>query len=135
MTLALKDKRVVTMPSTWHTRETKSLQEDYKRGGSLSEDCYCDNYTSEMGGVDRAGHYCSRYGFLRKSLKWWIKLYLSILEVFLVNSFHLYTSQQSANLPTLSHLKFLKEVIGRKCLEQNVQERKTKFSRRRRTSE
>jgi hypothetical protein len=70
------------------------------------------DYTSKMGGVDRADHYCSSYGILKKSLKWWRKLYFSILEVSLVNSFLLYNmSQQSANLPTLSHLVFRKKVI------------------------
>jgi hypothetical protein len=65
-----------------------------------------------MGGEDRADHYCSSYGFLKKSLKWWRKLYFWILEVSLVNSFHLYNmSQQSANLPTLSHLELCKKVI------------------------
>jgi hypothetical protein len=70
------------------------------------------DYTSKMGGVDREDHYCSSYGFLKKNLKWWRKLYFWILEVPLVNSFHLYNmSQQSANLPTLSHLEFHKKVI------------------------
>jgi hypothetical protein len=37
-----------------------------------------------MGGVDRTDHHCSTYGFLKKSLKWWRKLYFWISEVSLV---------------------------------------------------
>jgi hypothetical protein len=47
-----------------------------------------------MGGVDRADHYYSSYGYLKKSLKWWKKLYFWILEISLVNSFHLYNMRQ-----------------------------------------
>jgi hypothetical protein len=68
------------------------------------------DYTSKLGGMDRAEHYCSSSGFLKKTLKWWRKLYFWILEVSLVNSFHLY-NQQSANLPALSRLEFCKKVI------------------------
>jgi hypothetical protein len=75
-----------------------------------------------MGGVDGAGHYCSSYRFLRRSLKWWRKLYFWILEVSVVNSFHLCSmNQQSANLTISSHLEFSKwledcqEMFRTKC--------------------
>jgi hypothetical protein len=64
-------------------------------------------YIYRMGGVARADHYCSSYRFLKKSLKWWRKLYFWTLEASLVNSFHMYNmNQESANLPILSHLRF-----------------------------
>jgi hypothetical protein len=113
--LAWKDKRVVTMLSTWHNRrDTKKVcRKTAKEVEVFHKPAVVIDYTSKIGGgVDRADHYCSSYGFLKKSLKWRRTLYFWILEVSLVNSFHLYNlSQQSANLPTLSHLEFRKKVI------------------------
>lgn len=36
------------------------------------------NYIKYMGGVDRADQYASTYCFLRKSLKWWRKLFFGV---------------------------------------------------------
>jgi hypothetical protein len=43
LVLAWKNKRVVTMLSTWHNRDTKeACTKTAKKGRSLSEACYCD---------------------------------------------------------------------------------------------
>jgi hypothetical protein len=70
------------------------------------------DYTFGMRCVNRADHCCPSYRFLKKSLKCWRKLYFWILEISLVNSFHLYNmNQQSLNLPTLSDLEIHNKVI------------------------
>jgi hypothetical protein len=74
LALAWKDKRGVTMLSTWHNRDTKEVcrktanEVEVFQKPAVVIDC-----TSKMGGVDTADHYCSNYGFLKKSLKWWRK--------------------------------------------------------------
>uniref|UniRef100_A0A1A9Z398 DDE_Tnp_1_7 domain-containing protein n=1 Tax=Glossina pallidipes TaxID=7398 RepID=A0A1A9Z398_GLOPL len=71
--LAWKDKRVVTLLSTWNNTGTTSTKR-YIRGGSavvVSKPNVVLDYTHSMGGVDRAFQYGSTYCFLRKSLKWW----------------------------------------------------------------
>ena len=42
-------------------------------------------YTANMGGVDRADQYASTYCFLRKSLKWWRKLFFWGFEMCVIN--------------------------------------------------
>ena len=43
-----------------------------------------------MGSVDVANQYTSSYCFIRKTLKWWRKLFFWGLEVFIINSYVLY---------------------------------------------
>ncbi|XP_069697349.1 piggyBac transposable element-derived protein 4-like isoform X1 [Periplaneta americana] len=108
-----KDKRVVTVLNIWHNPVTSEVsRKTAKKVKVFQKPVAVLDYTSKMGGVDRADHYCLSYGFLKKSLKWWRKLYFWILEISLVNSFHLYNlNQQSKNLPTVSHLEFRKKII------------------------
>lgn len=47
------------------------------------------NYIKYMGGVDRADQLASTYCFLRKSLKWWRKLFFWGLEICSID--HIYT--------------------------------------------
>lgn len=47
------------------------------------------NYIKYMGGVDRADQLVSTYCFLRKSLKWWRKLFFWGLEICSID--HIYT--------------------------------------------
>lgn len=54
------------------------------------------NYIKHMGGVDRADQLVLTYCFLRKSLKWWRKLFFWDLEICSIDSYILYkiTKQQ-----------------------------------------
>ena len=49
-----------------------------------------DEYNMSMNGVDKADQYTVYYAFVRKSRKWWRKLFFWLLEVTLVNSYILY---------------------------------------------
>lgn len=61
------------------------------------------DYNERMGGVDAADHYISSYMFVRKSKKWWRKMFFWLLEGSVVNSFLLYNMYQ--------------QNIGNKCCE------------------
>lgn len=58
--------------------------------GRISFITYITNYTQFMGGVDLADQYCSTYCFMKKSLKWWRKLFFWELEICIINSYILY---------------------------------------------
>ncbi|MGH0143713.1 UNVERIFIED_CONTAM: hypothetical protein FKN15_055272 [Acipenser sinensis] len=79
----------------------------------------CD-YTSKMGAVDRADHYCASYAFTRKSLKWWRKMFFRLLEVAIVNSAILFNLMkvESGQLP-VHHKTFRKalliQLVGNVC--------------------
>jgi hypothetical protein len=115
MVLAWRDKRVVTMLSNWHSNETRVVNR-IKRGGIEEEIVKPEvviDYTKYMGGVDRADHYTSTYCFLRKTLKWWRKLFFWGLEVSVVNSYILYKENKNKNNEKpLSHLQFVDKLIN-----------------------
>ena len=54
--------------------------------------------TTNMGGVNYADQYASTYCFMRKSLKWWRKLFLGELECVLLILYRIYrTSEERKN--------------------------------------
>ena len=65
-----------------------------------------------MGGVDRADQLASTYCFLRKSLKWWRKLFFGGSEICSINSYILYKSakKQRKERP-LTHLQYAKTLV------------------------
>ena len=67
-----------------------------------------DDYNQSMNGVDIADQYTVSYSFIRKSLKWWRKLFLGIFEVTVVNSYILYKT--TVPHPT-SHLQFRRSIV------------------------
>ena len=57
--------------------------------------------------VDRTDQYAATYCFLRKSLKWWRKLFFGGMEMFAVNSYILYKKMKEINNET-NAFKFCK---------------------------
>ena len=71
------DKRYVTMCSTFCNNIIAKICRIAK--GNVIEEItkpqMISEYTANMGGVDKADHYCTSYAFAQKSLKWWRKLF------------------------------------------------------------
>ena len=110
MILSRKDKRVVTLVSTSDSAGFISKTR-FLRGGeqqNVEKPKVVINYTKSMGGVDRADQYASTYCFLRKSLKWWRKMFFWGMEMSCINSYILYKCvKENKNEKPLSHLKFV----------------------------
>jgi len=68
---------VVTMLSTRDTAKITQVNKKTPAGQTVSIDKpnIATNYTKYMTGFDRADHYAASYCFLRKSLKWWRKMF------------------------------------------------------------
>lgn len=80
LVMGWRDKRVVIMISTYHDTAMQAVQTIQK--GNVQKEikkpvCVLD-YTKHMGGVDRSDHYCATYAFIRKSLKWWRKIFSGV---------------------------------------------------------
>lgn len=114
LVLSWKDKRVVTCLTNWNNAGMTSVRR-MLRGGvevTVKKPNVVINYIKYMGGVDRADQLCGTYCFLRKSLKWWRKLFFWGLEICSVNSYLLYkmTKQQRGEQP-LCHLRYMKTLV------------------------
>ena len=111
MSLCWKDKCPIYMLSTWHNDESKTTTR-IVRGGrreEIEKPLVISDYTENMGAVDKADHYCVSYSFLRKTLRWWRKLFFWMLEVSLINSFILYRLE--THQPNLTRLQYRKKII------------------------
>ncbi|XP_060822292.1 piggyBac transposable element-derived protein 4-like [Bombus pascuorum] len=106
--LAWKDKRIVTMLSMYHTFGSRVItrsSQNYTIEEASKPNVIAD-YTSNKGDVDKADQYASKYCFLRKSLKWWRKLFFWGLETSVINAYILYKiSQERKGESALSHYK------------------------------
>lgn len=113
--LAWKDKRVVTMLTNYYTTQIQSTSR-ILHGGNVKvvkKPEMLLEYTANMGGVDRADQYASTYCFLRKSLKWWRKLFFWGLEICVINSYIIYRISKQTNDETpMTHYKFVKTLIS-----------------------
>jgi Transposase IS4 len=112
--LAWKDKRIVTMYTNFYSNDNKIVKRIIRGGEEeiIAKPDMVINYTKYMGGVDTADQYTAAYPFLRKTLKWWRKLFFWGLEVSVVNSYILYKEKQRGlNKKAMSHLEFVDKLI------------------------
>ncbi|KAK9309619.1 hypothetical protein QLX08_000833 [Tetragonisca angustula] len=112
--LAWKDKRIVTILSSYDTSDTKTIERRVKEGGTvnISKPNVIINYNMNMGGVDKADRLASSYCFMRKSCKWWRKIFFWGLEVCAINSYILYkVSARTENRTPMSHFMFVRKLV------------------------
>ena len=69
-----------------------------------------DDYNHCMNGVDRSDQFSVSYPFVRKTPKWWRKLFFYLLEVSTVNSFILYREVTQKKKKT-AHLDFRQSLV------------------------
>ncbi|CAK9810844.1 PiggyBac transposable element-derived protein 4 [Anthophora plagiata] len=112
--LAWKDKRIITMLTNYYSTNMQSTRRTLCGGHivTVNKPEMVLKYTANMGGVDRADQYASTYCFLRKSLKWWRKLFFWGLEMCVINSYIIYRiSEETKNQKPMTHYKFVKALI------------------------
>ena len=112
MALQWKYKRVVTMLSSMYNMECEEAQQVLGKNKSaiISKSVVILNYTKYICGVDRTNHFCGSYAFLRKTSKWWRKMFFWLMEVAIVNSYILYNMNRKQNsLKDIQHKMFRKK--------------------------
>ena len=93
LVLKWHDKRDVLMLSTIH-EPTLNILDRAPRGRPdappTKPTCICD-YIVSMRGVDRSDQLLQYYTVLRRTCKWWVKLFLHLLNILITNAYILYT--------------------------------------------
>lgn len=128
MALQWMDKRVVTMLSTGHKGSNREVTLIPCKNPALPPKSKPDvivDYTKHMGAVDRADHFISSYQFMRRSKKWYRKIFFWLLEVSIVNSYLLHSAvQRKADRKQFTHKKFRKQLIEKlvepKIMKENL---------------
>ena len=88
-----KKKPVITVSSAYSAGITDVQN---RRGDTVKKTVAVDKYNKSINGVDRHDQYCVYYSFVRKTIKWWRKLFFYLLECSTVNSYILYKETCSA---------------------------------------
>ena len=87
--LAIKwcQKRSVFMISTIHEAMMKDTGKTNYRGDRVIKPEPVCEYIKKMGGVDLGDQMMSYYSFMRRSKKWWKKLFIHLINMVLLNAF------------------------------------------------
>jgi len=122
LVLAWRDKRIVTMLSTMFTSSSQSVRRPRRsiqgtvpaqnNETMINKPTVIQNYIKNMGGVDNADQLATSYCFMRKTLKWWRKLFFWGFETSIVNSYILYKECETReNRKPLGHKKFRQKLL------------------------
>lgn len=102
-----RDKRDVLTISNMHEVE---LIDVANRNGKISiKPNIIRDYNLGMGGIDRADQMMSYYSSLRKTIRWYKKLGIHFIEVFIQNAYWIYLTQQ--NVAKMSLLSFRESIV------------------------
>ena len=114
LVLAWKSKRIVTFLSTNDVASLEMVTTKTRSGGTINilKPTVAINYTKRMRAVDRADQYAATYCFLRKSLKWWRKLFFWGMEMCVIDAYIMYKiTKEKNNERPLTHLDFVKCLV------------------------
>ena len=100
-----KNKPLIMLSSSG---SAKSVAVTTRRGTRVSKPAVVNTYNYSMNGVDVADQLTVFYSFIRKTRKWWRKLFFYLMEVSTVNSYLLY--KQTVIQPR-NHLGYRRAVV------------------------
>ena len=111
--LALKwsDKNEVKMLSAIHDAKETLAKITYKGEEIWKPTCVVD-YNKKKFGVDLNDQFLSYYGCIRRSVKWWRKMFFHVLDMIVTNAWILYRyhHMKRGTIGMLSHSKFVSEL-------------------------
>lgn len=111
--LAVKyhDKRDIHMLSTFHQATMGTTNKiDRQTGLPITKPKCIVDYVKNMGGVDLSDQIVQYYDILRKTVKWWKKVFFHLFNLLLVNSYILF-KKYGQNVRRKSHMDFRVELI------------------------
>ncbi|XP_070211318.1 piggyBac transposable element-derived protein 4-like [Littorina saxatilis] len=108
--LAVKhhDKRDVHMLSTVHLPQHSKLDKVNDNGDPIWKPLCIVDYIKNMGGVDTSDQVIKNYSVLRKTVKWWRKLFFYLFTVAMCNAYFLHRKFAGVSL---SHHEFRKLLV------------------------
>ena len=110
--LALKwcDKRAVYMISTCHAATEQWTGKNNRTDGTpIYKPSVIVDYISKMGGVDLSDQLLTYYSFLRKSCKWWRKLFVHLLNMLILNA---YILNKKFGNQKINHIEYREYIAG-----------------------
>ena len=117
---AKKKKKSLVMLSTQSSAQMTTVRVRWSQE-TLQKPVVVDEYNHSMNGVDMADQNSVYYPFIRKTRKWWRKLFFWLFEVTVVNSYILYkqhnTDRQTRPLTHLQYRRSLVDALANRYLQ------------------
>jgi hypothetical protein len=109
------DKRAVSTISTCNEAKMVLAKVDYKGRRIMKPEVVCQ-YSQNMYGVDLSDQKASYYTPLKRTVKWWRKLFFHLLNLAVINAHVMYMSAAEASVaqvkpPTLDHFTFRMKLV------------------------
>lgn len=121
--LALKwcDKRAVYMISTCHAATETWTGKNHRIDHTpIYKPTVIVDYISKMGGVDLSDQLMTYYSFLRKSCKWWRKLFVHLLNMLILNAYILNKKFGDRKLNHIQYREYLANFLIRSTRSDDV---------------
>ncbi len=109
------DKREVYMLSTVHDSQMIATEKiDYVTGKQILKPICVQNYNENMGAIDLVDMQSSFTECIRKTVKWYKKVFFHIVDMASINSFYLYKTKNSKNIQLKEfRLQLIKNIISK----------------------
>lgn len=121
MVLSWKDRRVVNMLSTIHTSNIVQTRKVKRDGTTIEKPACVVDYNQNMGSVDKIDMLLSSTECVRKTLKWYKKLFFHLVDLAVVNAHAMYKVKRRENISLAAfQLELIRQLISR------YQEKETK---------
>ncbi|KAG5871304.1 hypothetical protein JTB14_030426 [Gonioctena quinquepunctata] len=112
LTVRYKDKREVNMLSSSHTPDVKCVGQKRDTDRQIFKPTCIVDYNTYMGAVDKTDMLLSSVEYVRKSKKWYKKVYFHLLDMAVLNSYQMYktTTPKYISIEKF-HLDLVKQII------------------------
>lgn len=115
LVLKWKDRRDVTMITTMHENKIITLDKiDTSTNENVKKPLCVIDYNASMGAVDRSDMMISSINCMRKTIKWYKKLFMHTLDMCVLNSHAMFTTRQTTKFPLAKfQLNLLHQILER----------------------
>lgn len=114
MVMCWKDKRVVSMLSTLHTANMLPTKKVMRDGTAIVKPACVIDYNQNMGSVDKIDMLLSSTECVRKTLKWYKKLFFHLVDLVVVNAHAMYKVKTGQHITLASfQLELIRQLIAK----------------------
>ena len=108
LALCWRDRSFVTMLSNCHSSKFSNIVSRVRGGNDVFKPQVIMDYNAIMGGVDLKDQMVKYYSYFRKSIKWYKRLFFTLMEVSLFNSYVLWKKSH----PNATLLNFRVSIVS-----------------------
>lgn len=112
MVLKWMDRREVYMLTTFHNNNLSATEKNNRNGEPIFKPECVLKYNQSMGSVDKTDMLLSSIECVRKTIKWYKKVYFHLIDLSLLNSYSVYSTITGKKIPLAQfQLDLIKQIV------------------------